>query len=115
MCKASTERWSCVFNCVPMSVRRYIGSRRNVGGLPPSFGGGKIRFVLSGKAPLGGAFFMRFLQGAADTGRIEILCVNRSSRLLAPRFLQIACVNCIEAELIDQTSDNRLGDRKSVV
>ncbi len=61
----------------------------------------KSSWAVRGCAPLWFSLPARLGQRASNTIRIEVFCINRRTRLLAPRLIEATGINSIEPKLID--------------
>ena len=65
-----------------------------------------LRGLFDGCTPLWFSLSARLGQRASNTTCIEVFCVNRRTRLLAPGLIEAARINTIEAKLIDKLHYN---------
>ena len=66
----------------------------------------KASLTARGCPPLGLSLSDRLGQRASNTTGIEVFCVNRRTRLLAPGLVEATGVNTIESKLIDKLHYN---------
>src|SRR6266403_5979048 len=70
---------------------------------------GEATWAVRGAAPFRSAVFARFVQAAPHTVGVEVLGVDRRTRLLPPGLVQTAGIDAIKAQFPDELQNEGLG------